>query len=160
MKRSFIIILVAFFTISCGKGEGETTLDIFVDQHPVGGTSVSSVDAIFDITRNFEDKSSILQAKGEPKDITIEVEWWWMSGDGASTEMVESETYTVSSDSDRIRYSYSAGSGYILLNYYYAKVRWTDDSGSYEIDTDEAYCTSSSNKVKKINNQELMMLSE
>ena len=36
---------------------------------------------------------------------------------------------------------YSAPPGYILLNYYWVKFKWTDESGAHEVESDKAFCS-------------------
>ena len=37
--------------------------------------------------------------------------------------------------------------GYILLNYYWVKFKWTDDNDSHELESGKTYCTSSYKSV-------------
>lgn len=140
-QRYHIIIILAipFLLIKCGVGDGETTLNVSFTNHPSSGTNVNELEANFRVERNFEDNSNIFQESDEPDDIRMTVEWWWMAGDRSETDQMSSRNITIDSDSERLQSSLSAGSGRILLNYWYLKILWEDDDGFHEIESREAF---------------------
>jgi len=139
MKKLFYFLAVfgfIFLITSCDKDDDETvvkkaTLDLTVKTQPEGGKSVNSVNCEFTGAVSTSNKS-----------IQVTVEWWWESLDHSNSKIMNSEQVTFSSTSATSKSTvYKAGTGYILLNYYWVKFKWTDDDGSHEMESGKAYCT-------------------
>ncbi|XWN37865.1 MAG: hypothetical protein ROO71_02835 [Balneola sp.] len=153
LSRLVIFSFVIF--VSCGTGKGKTTLDISWRLEPQGGTSVVLLNARAWVEKKFIDQSTVFQSESDPKDITVRAEWWWRSGNKTSTEMVGFNTYEISGGSGltTIRESYEAPEGFILANYYYLILKWTDDEGYHELKSREVFCSvpeSNSNLMDEI----------
>jgi len=134
MKKQYYILLILSFVFvfsSCKKEIIPTTLNLSVTTQPEGGNEVNSVSCEFEGTVSVPDQS-----------IPVTVEWWWENGDHENATMKDSEQVTFNSENSVSKSTvYSAASGYILLNYYWVKLKWTDDEGSHEIESGKAYCT-------------------
>ena len=135
MKKSYFIIIILSFVFifsSCKEDIIPTELNLIVSSNPQGGTQVSSVSCSFDGSVSVPDQS-----------VQVTVEWWWEDGNHSNAEMKDSEQVTFNSENTVSKSTvYSAGSGYILLNYYWVKFKWTDDNGSHEKESGKAFCTS------------------
>ncbi len=100
-----------------------------------------SISTQFQGKLNFMEGTGIFQPAGNAEDITATVEWWWENFFGANDQIVKSEQAIFSSESYATKStSYSAGSGFILLNYYWVEIHWTDDDGSHSIQSSKAFC--------------------
>ena len=137
-----LIALIAMITVGCSK-DPKTKLIISFTQHPSGGDGVSSVSTQFRGKLDFtKGKKFIFFSEGDPKPITATVEWWWENYYHQNQEMIKTETQIFNSESYSTRSTiFNAGSGYVLLNYFWVKIHWTDDEGSYSIESDKAYCS-------------------
>jgi len=125
-----LIALIALVgLVSCGSKD--TTLDLTITEDPQGGAQVSSVTVEFEAGLVDGDTP-----------ITVTVEWWWENAVHEEDEMMDSENITVSSQTvQTFTSTYSASSGFILLNYWWVKIKWTDEAGdSHEVESDQAYC--------------------
>ena len=132
--RLFILALLTIALFSaCGEDEPKPTrLEVSITEHPLGGAQVSSVSARFNGT-----------VTGKQKSIQVTVEWWWESGDHTENRVISSTQYVFDSDNTTSKSTvHSAGSGFILLNYYWIKITWTDDDGQHVLESNKAYCTS------------------
>jgi len=117
--------------VSCGSEDVDTLLDLTITEDPQGGAQVSSVTVEFEAAL----------VDGETP-ISVTVEWWWENAVHEDDEMKDSETFSVASQTPMTFTStHSAASGYILLNYYWVKISWTDEAGEdHEVESDKAYC--------------------
>ena len=141
----FLFATILLFLAGCSRTKPKTTLDINFSQHPSGGHNVSSVSAQFRGRLDFTKGKGIFQSKGSPKSITVTVEWWWENAYGANAQKIESSSVTFYSESYSTQSTYhSASPGYVLLNYWWVKIRWSDDDGSHRIESSKAHCYSSS----------------
>jgi len=133
MTKYTVYALMAFVIcmsiINCG--ETDTILDVQFFYHPIGGYDITEVDCAF--------TGELIQGN-EP--ITAYVEWWWEDAYGSNDQMVWSGYYIFDSDEPELATTYfSAPTGYILLNYYWVKIHWTNEDGSSrEIESNKAYC--------------------
>ena len=108
------------------------TLNLSIITQPEGGAQVSSVSCSFEGAVSAPDQTA-----------QVTVEWWWENGNHEDATLKNSEQVTFSSENTVSKLTvYSADPGYILLNYYWVKFKWADDSGAHEIESDKAYCTS------------------
>ena len=109
-----------------------TNLNLTITEHPDGGKRVNQVLAKFEGT-----------ITGTVTPVSVTVEWWWEDVNHDNSKMVESEEIIFNSDNVTIKSTiYKAQTGYILMNYYWAKFIWTDDNGQHETETSKAFCTS------------------
>ena len=135
MKKILIISIILLFT-GCSS---ETTLNVNFTENPSGGYNTTSASA------QFEGKLSVdggipLMSSADPVDATVE--WWWSNAYSQSEQLVSSENVTFSSeDYTKKSTSYAASPGYVLLNYYWVEIHWTDDSGNEHVQSSRAYCT-------------------
>jgi hypothetical protein len=153
MKKLLYFLAVSgfiFLITSCDKDD-ETTptvLSLNVKTQPEGGRSVNSVSCEFTGSLNVSDKS-----------VQVTVEWWWESLDHENSKLMNSEQVTFSSVNSTSKSTvHSAASGYILLNYYWVKFKWTDDNGSHEIESGKAYCTNSYKNGVLFPNQPFLLI--
>ena len=119
-----------------------TVLNITITQHPEGGNDVNKVSVEYE---------GIVSGTIEP--ISVTVQWWWEDGNHENPNMMNSEETVFNSNNVTTKTTlYSAPVGYVLLNYYWVKLIWTDDTGSHELSSSKAYCThnKSSHKNKLI----------
>ena len=131
MKRCLVIFLVLLVFCSCSKDPDPTEVHVVITQHPSGGKQQESVSVTFDA-----------QLKGEVKPIELTIEWWWESGDQTTQQLVDTERITINTSGTTSRSAvYRTAPGYILLNYYWAKIRWSDDTGQKEVESGKAYFT-------------------
>lgn len=144
MKLRKTVLLIGLTLIalsSCSKTEPETTLAISITRDPVGGYEVTSVSAQFKGQIDFTKGTGILQPEGEAESVTVTVEWWWEDAFGSGDQIVRSEMATFDSESSTTKStSYSASPGFILLNYYWIEIHWTDDDDSHSIQSSKALC--------------------
>ena len=141
MKKSYYIPFILSFVFlfsACKKEEitpdpppPDVTLNLSVTNQPDGGNQVNTVSCEYDGSVSVSDES-----------IQVTVEWWWEDGNHENAALKDSEQVTFDSKNTVSKSTvYSAGSGYVLLNYYWVKFKWTDDDGSHEIESGKAYCT-------------------
>lgn len=153
MRKSLgIISLVVLLGTICLFGgciSKKTFLTISITSDPQGGWSTSSLSCSF---RGYLEARGGLFGGVHP--ITATVEWWWENYYHQNSQKMKSKTYTFSTKGTTTRTTtYSAASGYVLLNYWWVKIKWTDEDGnSYTIQSNKAYCyytSSISEKTKK-----------
>ena len=136
MKKIIILILAVasvslLTTCQKDKTPAETNLSVSITQQPSGGAQVNTVSVRF---------SGIISGNVQP--VAVTVEWWWEDGYHSNAKLKSSDEHTFNSSSTTTKSTaWSADSGYILLNYYWVKITWTDDSGSHLIESSKAYCT-------------------
>jgi len=135
MKKNYYLLIILSIVLifsSCKKEEIlPTTLSLNVTTQPQGGTQVNTVSCEFNGTVSEADKS-----------ISVTVEWWWEDGNHENAALKDSEEVLFSSSSPVSKSTtYSAGPGYVLVNYYWVKLKWTDDNGAHEIESGKAFCT-------------------
>jgi hypothetical protein len=128
-KKLLPLLGVLLLLIGCPKKD--TLLDLTITEDPAGGSQVTSV------TVEFE---AALVDGDTP--ITITLEWWWENAVHENDTKMDTETFTASSQTTTTFTStYTADAGYILMNYYWVKIKWTDEAGeSHEVESDQAYC--------------------
>ena len=136
MKKIKLIIIVLltvslFTTCQKDKTPAETNLNVLITQNPNGGEQVNSVSV------QFSGKIT-----GTEKSVPVIVEWWWEDGNHSNSKIKSSAEYTFDSATTTTKSTvWSADSGYILLNYFWVKITWTDDDGQHSIESSKAYCT-------------------
>jgi hypothetical protein len=145
LKSVIILTLLGsmLFLTNCAKGVGETTLSVSFADHPDGGTNVTSVSATIRADRNFNDKSTLLETKPEPDPISVTVEWWWENAFGAGDQILKTESFVVESNTKTFTTTFNASSGFVLVNYFWVKVSWTDkdeNSTQRTLESSKAYC--------------------
>ena len=125
------MLLVAVFTSSCKKDDPEPTkLNVTISQQPSGGNNMSSVSVKIE---------GIISGTVKPIDVTLE--WWWENGYHTDQKLKSSTQFNFNSNSTTSKSSvWPAASGYYLLNYYWVKITWTDDSGAHSLESAKAYC--------------------
>ncbi|HOY31523.1 MAG TPA: hypothetical protein PKW80_06560 [Bacteroidales bacterium] len=130
MKKVIIIISAIIFLAGCKK---EEELSLSIKQSPVGGSQVDALSASFE--------GKILSRKPQ-KTFTVTVEWWWENSYHGDQTMQKSEQFAFNSNSYQTKSTvYQAPAGYILMNYYWIKLIWTDDNGSHILESGKGYCT-------------------
>ena len=134
MKKIMLMILpvmMLFLFQGCKKDEvSSSTLLITFTSHPQGGTQVATVSSGFDGI-----------VVGNAKAIEVTAEWWWEDANHQNSMIKKTEQITFSSNNNTSKSTaYSASSGYILLNYYWVKLKWTDDSGVHTLESGKAFC--------------------
>ena len=134
--KKFRLLIIALVTVSlfntCQKDKtpAETNLTVLITRHPTGGIQVNSVSVYF--------TGEVL---GNITPVSATVEWWWEDGYHSNSKLKSSTEYTFNSSSTTSKTTvWSADSGYILLNYYWVKIRWTDDNGDHLLESSKAYC--------------------
>ena len=127
MKKLFLLILV-LFVLGCGSTAQKTLGDIKIQTNPAGG-----------INRTFVDCWFTSKSTGNP--INLTVEWWWQNGFGFGDRVIKSETKIAAASNLQI-VKYEAPAGYILLNYFWVEIKWTDDEGFHALKSSKAYCFS------------------
>ena len=126
-----IIIIPLFSTCHKDQVPAKTQLSVSITQNPSGGAQVNSVSAKFQGSIN-----------GTVKPVSVTAEWWWEDGYHSNSKIKSSTEYTFDSGSITSKSTVlSAPTGYILLNYYWVKITWTDDDGQHSIESSKAYCT-------------------
>ena len=139
MKKIIIIILAVvtfslFTTCQKDKTPAETNLSVSFTQQPSGGAQVNTVSVRFAGT-----------ISGNVQPVAVTVEWWWEDGYHSNAKLKSSAEYTFNSSSTTTKSNFPTYLwkcfNYILLNYYWVKISWTDDSGSHLIESSKAYCT-------------------
>ena len=140
ISGKIILLLLMYALSSCSTGDGRTVLNIDIYNHPDSGYQVDYVRANFEVEREFIDESNIFQTAGEPDDIQITIEWWWQAGDFSETRKVATRTTYINQDFDSFTTTYYAESGYVLLNYYWVRIIWTDDDGTWYVESNKANC--------------------
>jgi len=123
-----------------GCSSPETTLSVNFNQNPSGGYSTTSVSAQFQGKLSVDGGTPLMPTEADPVDASVE--WWWENSSGGGDQIVQSEYVTFSSEDYTIKSTnYAASPGYVLLNYYWVEIHWTDDSGNKHIQSTKAYCT-------------------
>lgn len=114
----------------CEKENQPTRLDLIITQQPTGGCNVSTV--------NMTVYGIVL---GDPKPITVIVEWWWVNGLGTNHQL-RGTSSRVFEPGKNIAFTsgLNAKTGCYHMNFIWAKVRWTDDTGSHLLESNKAYC--------------------
>ena len=137
LKLLFDGIAIAILVTGCSKIE--TKLSVSFTKEPSGGFNVNSVSAQFE--GKLDAEGGFILSSPEPEQVDATVEWWWENAYASGDEIVKSENVTFSNDGYTTKStSYCAGSGYVLLNYYWVEIHWTDDKGSHSIQSSKAYC--------------------
>ena len=141
MIRIYILQFCSIFLLLLiGCSSPETTLDVNFTQDPSGGSQTTVVAAQFQGKLSVDGGMPLMSPEADPVDATVE--WWWENSWGESEQIVSSEYVTFSSEDYTIKSTnYAASPGYVLLNYYWVEIHWTDDSGNKHIQSTKAYCT-------------------
>lgn len=141
MKKSLgiigLIVMVGSMLLLSGCITKKTSLNVNITSSPQGGRNVSRLSCSFE---GYLTASGGLFGGVHP--ITTSVEWWWENYFHSDAKIMKSETYEFSTTGVQ-RYStvYSAAPGYVLLNYYWVKIKWTDEDGvSHTRESSKAYC--------------------
>lgn len=131
MKKGLIVValLCCLGVITCG--DNDTELDITITSQPSGGANITIVTCTFEA-----------ELVGGTTPITATVEWCWEDGNHQNETIVFSDQWTFSSKSpEEVNTYFSAPSGYVLLNYYWVRITWTDEDGTdNELESNKAYC--------------------
>jgi hypothetical protein len=122
-----------------GCENAETVLNLSVTSNPDGGNEVGLVSCTFQ--GYLEAIGGGMLGSKETETISVTAEWWWENADHENAELKDSETFTFSTETPTsFTTTYSAGTGYILLNYYWVKLTWTDADGSHTLESGKAFC--------------------
>ena len=139
MKNKYYLLLILSFVFifsSCKEEIIPTELTLTVTTQPEGGNSVNTVSCEFEGALSVPEQS-----------IQVTVEGWWEDGNHENAALKDSEQVTFNSENIVSKSTvYSAASGYVLLNYYWVKFKWTDDAEAHEIESGKAYCTNNYGK--------------
>ncbi len=136
MKRVLLLLIFIYMLTGCKKEDAvPLILDISFTEHPEGGSSQNS------IAVSYEGVMSGEKAKNEQ--IIATVEWWWENGFHLDRQLKSSVQVAFAQSGTTYKSSvYRAPDGYVLLNYYWVRITWTDDRGPQEIVSGKAYCSS------------------
>lgn len=132
-----------------GCARAKTSLIILIISHPQGGYEISILSCTFQ--GKLETHGGGIFGSKEPRPITAFVEWWWEDGYHQNAQVIKSETYTFTSK-EPVMYTttYSAPPGYVLLNYFWVKIKWTDEDGTpHTIESAKAYCYCKKSKTQR-----------
>ncbi len=131
MKKLLFTLFLAMVVLSgCEKKIQPTRLDLIITQQPTGGYNVSTVHMTVTGT-----------ITGDPKPITVVVEWWWKSGYGTNQQLRSTSSKVFEpGKTTAFTSGLNAQPGYYHLNYIWAKIKWTDDTGSHMIESNEVFC--------------------
>jgi hypothetical protein len=141
MKRLLLVVGMAVFTVIInGCGDANTTLDVSITQQPVGGYAITQVTCGFSSTMTTTGGG--LFGNKEPMPITLSAEWWWEDGTHSNQQQMKSETFTFTLNETKSNsITYDSAPGYILLNYYFVKFKWTNEDGEVmTMESSKAYC--------------------
>ena len=144
MKKSLgvigLLIMLSSMLLLSGCISKKTSLNVIITSSPQGGINVSRLSCSFE---------GCLTASGGlfggVHPITATIEWWWENYFHTDAKVMKSETHEFrTTGTERSSTVYSTSSGYILLNYYWVKIKWTDENGtSHTRESSKAYCYSS-----------------
>lgn len=130
MKKLFLLTILLLALLACSKQAQPTRLDVVITQHPVGGFNVSALTTTISGTMS-----------GDIKPVNVTLEWWWENGLHMGQKMLSSSTYAfITAKATIYTSTWNSQAGYYHLNYFWAKIRWTDDLGVHELETQKAYC--------------------
>jgi hypothetical protein len=122
-----------------GCENAETLLDLTITTHPQGGGSVERVSCTFE--GFLETIGGGMFGPNDTEPVSVSAEWWWEDSNNQNDELMDSETFTVTNETPTsFTTTYSAATGYILLNYYWVKLTWTDAEGSHTVESGKAFC--------------------
>ena len=114
----------------CKKEIIPTELILSVTTNPQGEANADSVTCSFNGAVSVPDQS-----------VQLTVEWWYEDENHENAEMKNTEQITFNSETAVSKTTvYSVSDGSILKNYYWVKFKWTDDSGTHELESDKAFC--------------------
>jgi hypothetical protein len=131
--KTLALILISILFIGCS----DQTLSVSVTKNPIGGTSVRQVTADYKGAM----KSGGLFGLASVKPIDIKVEWMWQDFYRTRNQVMRSDIITFDTDGETTKStSYNEVSGYVLANYYYLRLSWSDDAGSHSVESAKAYC--------------------
>lgn len=163
MKKFFylgsIIVLMLVFAVGCNPfKKPDTLLVVAITSNPQGGNLTSSVSCTF--TGTLETSGGGLFASKTPDPITATVEWWWENYYHEDQGQKKSETFTFSTeDAESETTTYAADSGYVLLNYWWVKISWTDgDDTPHTLESSKAYCSYSSSSMETLGKKTVIKL--
>jgi PKD repeat protein len=110
--------------------KGQTALSLTITKQPVGGTDVESVSVNVDGI-----------VTGYLRPVYVSAEWYFQPAGGGLPILKSSTEYVFDSKLITSKSTvYSAPPGYVLANYYYLKLVWTDDSGQHALVSEKALC--------------------
>lgn len=131
ISLSLMAALIMF--AGCGGEEEpeETILEVTITAHPQGGVNVQSVSCTFE--------GEIISGD-DPVQVTIE--WWWEDALGFNDQVVETNYHNFD-DPQPVSHTttFTAPVGFVLLNYYWVELSWTDDDGNHTLESSKAFCT-------------------
>lgn len=145
MKKSLgvmgLIIMLGSMLLLSGCISKKTSLHVNILSHPQGGRNISHLSCSFE---GYLKASGGLFGGVHP--ITATVEWWWENYFHSDAKIMKSESHEFKTAGlEMCSTAYSTSAGWILLNYYWVKIKWTDENGSsHKIESAKAYCYSSS----------------
>ena len=128
--RGCLVLLgaVVMMIAAMGGCAKKTTLDVTITSNPTGGYFVENLTCSFYGT-----------LKGSTP-ITATIQWIWADAAHANQTVQKTETYTFSATGASST-TYNAQPGYVLLNYWWVKVSWTDQDGTAKsVESSEAFC--------------------
>jgi len=128
---SLLVIAALVMFAGCGGEEEpeETILEVTITAHPQGGVNIQSVDCTFE--------GEITSGDG-PVQVTIE--WWWEDEFGFNDQVVETDYHDFTEQQPVAHTtSFFAPLGFVLLNYYWVELSWTDDNGDHTLESTKAF---------------------
>jgi len=139
LSCSLSILACVMFIMLAGCENAETVLDLSITSQPVGGESVDRVSCSFE--GSLEAVGGGMFGSEDTDPVSVSAEWWWEDANNQNDELMNTETFTFSSETPTtFTTTYTAGTGYILLNYYWVKLQWTDGEGTHTLESGKAFC--------------------
>ena len=130
---SLLLMAALIIFTGCGGEEEpeETILEVTITQHPQGGINVQSVSCTFEC--------EITNGSGT---VQVTIEWWWEDAAGLNDQVVETD-YVDFTQNQPVSHTttFSAPAGFVLLNYYWVELSWTDDDGPHTVESNKAFFT-------------------
>lgn len=129
------------FLSGCSKEPKSTLTEVFITD-PLGWDYSNYVEAKVHARIDFEEGQNWIGIPtGDAEPITISIEWWWEDGNGSNDSRVSTDHTTITSTYflDHHTTRHYADPGYVLCNYYWIKISWTDDEGSHNMTSRKAY---------------------
>lgn len=132
MRNFLFIFLFLTLLAGCKKDPDPTSLEIVITEHPLGGSMQESLSISFDAIM----KGDVV------KPIEVTVEWWWENAYHSNQKLQRTARMAINMGGVTSRSDvFSAGEGYYFLNYYWVKIKWTDELGAHEIESHKAFCS-------------------
>jgi len=124
---AFLLGIISFQVGGCFGGK--TSLSVSITSNPQGGRRVSALYCSF---RGQLSRGGVFSCSPSP--IAVTVEWWWENYYHHNQTLMQSEHYTFTSETPVTYTAEYSKPGSYLLNYYWVKIKWTDEDGTSHIE--------------------------